>query len=216
MNHLWSWLNINSLAVQSLVTVGSLVAVLTMGIWTNRNAQRTIREMQAQRSLSVRPRLELETTIFDIDETTVIVSVMMTTEFDRRTVRYGLRFRNVGAGSAYDVGVDQETRHEARIKCFASPQTVAAGDTFSLQVVVTHPIHTLPDFELQLRYRDLDDAFHHTLLHVDGRQSPPRIIQTHHRGPSRWERTRSFIRSRRGVIVQSTESPKGESPDESI
>lgn len=194
---------------QDWTTLGSLGAVVAMGVWSNANAQRTVQEMQAQRSLSVRPRLELETTV-DIAETTAIVSVVMTTEVDQRIARYGLRFRNVGAGSAYDVGVDKKSRRGARIECFASPQTIAPGGTFSLQAVVTHPIHTLPDFELQLHYRDLDDALHDTLVHIDARQSPPRTIQTHHGGPSRWDRTRS------GAIAQSTENPKGGSRDESI
>ena len=179
---------------QDYTTVGSLLAVVAMGTWSNWNTNRTVREMQAQRSSSGRPRLEFED-YAPITETDVIITMTMTTQFDQRTKRHTIRLRNIGAGTAYDVAVDTEKSRGGRIECFSKPRTVKLGEEFAVTIVMVHPIHELPDFTLALRYRDLDDTPYHAILNFDIRQTPPRVTQNYLRGLSMWEKPRSFLRS---------------------
>ncbi len=55
----WSSINTYAPLIQAGAAIISLGAVVWVGVWSNRNTNRTVQEMQAQRSLSVRPWLEV-------------------------------------------------------------------------------------------------------------------------------------------------------------
>lgn len=181
---LWHWLNQNSPAVQAVATVGSLLAVIVMGFLSAHYARRTIAEMQAQRSLSVRPRLEWEghasTAAADLQ---LVIDLTNRAHYNTRQATFFWEVRNVGAARAFDVCFDLPHCTGGHPQTFATPIVVAPEATITVAVTTQQLISDPHNFTVALHYADLNNAEYRLDLHVNARTQPPTVKTSHHKVP---------------------------------
>lgn len=155
----WQWLNANTGAVQAVATTLSLAAVMVVGFLAKKSSDRTITEMQAQRSLGVRPRLDVwpnaPQELCGVIEITDLQATQQPPAF--------FHLVNVGAGKAFNV----------RLHISGHPQFNVAHDGIVIPpeqaAMVRYPA-SLNDLVIVASYQDLDGTTHSMSVHVDAQR----------------------------------------------
>lgn len=153
---IWTWLNYNAAAVEVLATIGSLVSVITMGFWSSRYARKTIDEMQAQRSLSVRPWLE----VWENAPQTLTTSLDITDPDFPNLPPAFFHLVNIGAGKAFHILLKVPTNPGFIVQ---NQDVVIVPDQ---AVMVRYPAPR-GALSIVVTYQDLDEVTHGLTIHFD-------------------------------------------------